>query len=367
MPGLPTFTDFMLATKVHKITSAREILNDAVENTYLIGEMLRGKENAQVVRTGSRIKDSVRLNEAGSFEFYQPNATFSPQDRDTLTDVSLDWRFAKTDFGYNDETITLNEGNPEDIYVNLKQKYKGDASTDMMNGMERALWAVPNATTMEAGSGDDPPAFSVSAFINEDATTGHWTGFTTVMGVNPATETRWDNQRSTYNAANPSDDETGVLAAFDEMFLDVLFESPDSTSEYFENDRLRAMKIVTNRDGHKLYKRLLRGGNDVFQSPQDPQYNNPRYAGIPVKYISTLNTALLDQANGTAWASGEPRFIWMNLMFLFPIFHTRGYLEQVGPVPGGITQPFSHAVYFRVWYNIFCRSRQRQGIISPAA
>lgn len=368
MPGIPTFTDFLIATKSHKLTSPRNILNEAVKNTYLLGEMLRGKEYAKVVRTGSAIKDTIQLSNTGTFSFYTPNATFNPVDNDSLTDIEFDWRFAKTHYGYNDETIELNTvGDAEDVFVDLKHSKRQSASTDMMNGMEDALTAVPVANTMEAGNGEDPPAYSLSAFITEDATTGHWTGFTTVMGVNPDDEDRWDNQRSTYNAADVASEEDGILAAFDEMFLRVRFESPDSMSEYFENDRLRSMKILTNRDGHKIYKRLLRAGNDSFKSPEDPEYNNPRYAGIPVKYISNLDTAALDQTTGLAWAAGEPRYLWLNLMFIYPVFHSKGYMQQIGPIPGGTTQPFSHAVYFRTWYNLFCRSRQRQGIVLPAA
>ncbi len=367
MPGIPTFADFLVATKTTKITSATEILNDAVKNTYLLSDMLRGRGYTEFIKTGSRIKDTIRLTDAGSFEFYQPNATFNPMDRDTLTDVTEDWRFAKTDFGFNDETITLNEGNPEDIYVDLKQKYRMDASTDMMNGIEDALWATPNISTMESGTGTSPPAYSIPVFATEDGQTFNaaWNG--TVMGVTPATEPRWRNKVESYDSANKADEENGILAAFDKMYLDVKFESPDSASEYFENDRLRYMKILTNRDGHTSYKRLLRGGNDQFGAgPSDPEYNNPRYSGIPIKYISSLDTALLDPATGAAWPSGKPRYFWINCMYVFPIFHSLGYLEQIGPIPGGIQQPFSHAVYFRTWYNLFCRSRQRQGIVIPA-
>ena len=150
----------------------------------------------------------------------------------------------------------------------------------------------------------------------------------------------------------------------------MLFEAPDNDEQYFETDRLRQMKIFTNRDGLKKYRRLLRGGNDQFISPQDPAYNQPRYSGIPVKYIAQLDTALLEvvanAATGGAYPIGKPRFFFLNLRYLFPIYHTEGYMEMVGPVPGGITMPFSHAVYYRNWMNIFCRSRQRQGILSPA-
>lgn len=374
MPGLATFSDFLLATKVTRITAPNDILNDAVRNSYLLSEMLKGRGDArsEVIQNGSSIKDDIMLSSSGTFGFYSPNAEFSPQDVDTLTSISQGWRFAKTFYGYNDETIALNMGNSENVWINLKQKYQQQARTDMMNGMEDALWAVPVYSTMEQGSGDNPPAYSIPAYVNE-ATNGVWPGFTLKQGQNPSTVTGWRPAQESYDPANVADEASGLLAAFDAMYLDVKFESPDEGSQYFENDRLRRMKIITNKNGHKIYKRLLRAGNDFFrQGAQDPEYNNPRYAGIPIKYIATLDTAALEitsqtTASGAAWPATKPRFYWLNLEFLFPIWHSTGYMEQVGPIAGGITQPFSHAVYFRNWYNLFCRSLKRQGIVYPSA
>lgn len=369
MPVLSSYSDFLKATKVAKITGLREILNDAVKNTYAMTEMLKGRGEEEVLQAGQSIKDDIQLSAAGSFQFYSPNPEFNPTDDDVLTEVSVGWRFATTFYGYSDETISLNKGTNEDVYVDLKYKYEQSQRTDMMNGMEDALWAVPVTAGMESGTGDSPPAYSIPALVNENTSVYAWPGWTTVESVNPSTEERWRNQKSVYDSTNVADEDTGIIAAFDEMFLKVKFESPDSSEEYFENDRLRMMKIFTNRDGIKKYKRLLRSANDRLISPQDPAYNSPVYAGIPMKYIAALDTAALEMvsnvATGIAYPEGKPRYFWLNFKFLFPIWHTQGYMEQVGPVPGGINQPFSHAVYYRTWYNLFCRSRQRQGIVAP--
>lgn len=373
MPSLASYSDFLKATKVAKITGREEILNDAVLNTYLLAEMLRGKGEEEIIQTGQSVKDTIQLTEAGTFEFYSPNPEFSPTDDDVLTDITAGWRFSKVHYGFADETIRLNQGTSEDVFVNLKYKYEQQCRTDMVNGTERALWAVPVANSMEGAnpSVDSPPFPSIPVFINE-GTNGLWPGWTTIQGVAPATEERWRPQQSTYDSANISSEDDGILAAFDEMWLKVLFESPESDSQYFEDDRLRMMKILTNRSGQKKYKRLLRSGNDEFISPQDPAYNNPKYAGIPVKYIATLDTAKLEitggtTATGAAYPASKPRYRFCNFRYLFPIYHAEGYMEMVGPVPGGITQPFSHAVYYRNWMTLFCRSLQRQGIVYPAA
>lgn len=368
MPLLPSYADFLKATKVHKITGRDDILNDATLNTYLLKEMLRGMGEEEIIQTGQSVKDTIQLSEAGTFEFYSPNPEFNPTDDDVLTDISVGWRFSKVHYGFSDETIRLNQGTTEDVFVNLKHKYEQSAKTDMMNGTERAFMAVPVTATMETGTGDSPPFYSIPAFVNEN-TNGLWPGWTTIEGVAPATEERWRCQQVGYDSTSITNEDNGILAAFDDIFLRVQFESPDNSEEYWENDRLRAMKILTNRDGIKKYKRVLRGGNENFISPQDPAYNSPVYAGIPLKYIATLDTALLEisagAATGAAWPLGKPRYQFVNFKYLFPIYHAEGYMEMVGPVPGGITMPFSHAVYYRNWMQLFCRSRQRQGIVYP--
>lgn len=369
MPALVTYSDFLKATKVAKITGPEEILNEATKRTYLFSEMLRGKGPDEILQAGQSIKDTIQLTDAGTFQFYSPNPEFNPTDDDILTDTTLGWRFCVTNYGFSDETIELNNGSSVDVYVRLKKKYAQGQKTDMWNGMENALWATPDSASMEDGTGDNPPFFSIPALVNESDTYA-WPGFTTLHGVNFTNEERWRVQRATYNSLNKAGEEDGILPAFDDMWLKVKFESPDGASEYWENDRLRQMKIFTNRDGIKTYKRLLRGGNDNFISPQDPAYNSPVYAGIPLKYIEKLDTATLEisgsTATGNAYPAGKPRYLWLNMQYLVPVFHAKAYMQQVGPIPGGINSPFSHAVYHRNWLNIFCRSRQRQGIVYPA-
>lgn len=368
MPFTPSFTDFVLATKQHKITSPRDILNEAVNRTYMIKEMVKGRDASMTVRTGRSIKDTIQLDDAGTFRFYSPHGRFDPQDTDVLQDIEVGWRFCVVHYAYSDEIISLNGGDGgsmEDVFVNLKHKYEQQCTTDLWNGMEAALWAVPVAGPMESATGTDPPAYSIPALINE-YTNGLSSGFTTKLGVNPAIEERWRPQRATYNAGDPGNEDSGIIAAFDDMWLLCRYEAPDSKEAYFEDDRLRRMKILTNRDGANEYRARLRAANDRLVSPQDPAYNTPVYSGIPVKYVSTLDTALLDITNGTAWAEGEPRYLWLNLEYLFPIWHSQGYMQQVGPL-NSRESPFSHAVYKRTWYNLFARSMQRHGIVYPAA
>ena len=367
MPAIVTFSDFLLSTDEKLITPSSKILNEAVKNTYLLREATRGRDDSEVFQGGSRLTDRIMLEDNGSFAFYQPNDEFSPTTVQVLTKISVNWRFAKSDYSFTDEEILLNEGGDEVVYKKLKRSYEQSSTTAMFNGMEDAMFAFPSASSMEADAGKI--AYSIPAFIDEIGTDWHWPGFTTIMTVDPATEPRWRNKIARYNSGAPFDQADGIIAAMDEIYLKVNFESPDTASDYFEQDRLARMKIITNLDGQKTYKQALRQQNDRLVSFQDPAYNSPVYSGIPVKYISTLDTALLDQVAASttpaAWEAGSPRFYFLNFNYLFPCYHSKRYMTTVGPIPGGAKQPFSHVVYKNTYYNWFLQSRQRQGVVTP--
>jgi len=370
MPSLVTFSDFLFATNEKVITPSGEILNDAVKNTYILKTALRGLGDDEILQGGSKLTDRIMLEDNGSFQFYEPNQEFNPTSVQVLTKISVNWRFAKSDYSFADEEILLNEGGDEVVFKKLKKSYEQSSYTSMFNGMEDACWAFPSASSMEADAGK--VAYSIPAFIDELGASSNyrWPGFTTIMTVDPTAESRWRNQISRYNSLTPYDQDDGIIGAFDDQWLRVMFESPETASEYFENDRLNKMKILTNRNGVTMYKKALRALNDRTVAPQDPAYNEPVYSGVPVRYISTLDTALLDQTVASTtpavWADGSPRYYFVNFNYLHPIYHTKRYMKTIGPIPGGPKQPFSHVVYKNTYYNWFLRSRQRQGIVTPA-
>lgn len=368
MPALVNFSDFVLATDEKVVTPTTDILNEAVYNTYLMRDMVRGAGNDRVIGGGTMLTDRIQLDDNGSFAFFEPGEEANPTVTDQLVKVQVNWRFARCHYAWSDAAVVLNEGDQEAMYKRLKKDYEQAAHTSMFNGMEQALFAYPSATAMEASTGK--VAYSLAAFIDEIGTDHHWPGFTTIMGVDPANESRWRNKIARYDSTDHFDDVNGIIPGMDDLFLQVKFEPVERASDYFENDNLRKMKILTNRNGVNLYKQALRRANDRLVSPQDPAYNSPAYSGIPVKYIAILDEALLDQeaaVSGTpaAWANNEPRYLFYNFEYVYPVFQRDRYMWSTGPINGGVRQPDSWAVYKFVYYNIFCRSRQRQGVLTP--
>jgi hypothetical protein len=286
-----------------------------------------------------------------------------------------------------------------------------------------------NSGEMEAASGKLPyslPAFisEVPDFNNALGVRGGMPlGWSTVLGLaNNSTnsitsgEDRWTNQISYYNSkstAGANDPMVsysgiensrvngqsfaaeigGLISAFDDMFLKCDFQPPSTRQEYFEKPTLNRQMILCSRIGLNKYKQALRASNDTLVSYQDAAYNAPAYSGIELMYCSNLDTAAIYPAlssgstkrtaynddivaaSTTAGASENqsgtggvidagPRYWWVNGNYLTPIYHARRYFEK-HEVLRHPNQPFTYVQVVDCWWNLFCNSRQRHGIVAP--
>ncbi len=361
MPSLAAFNDFVKATGVKVATSPDRIVNDAVKNTYMLSRMLKGRDAAQSVQSGQKIVDRVQLTDSGTADFYHPNEDLDIQNVDTLVSIEIDWRFIADHYSYTEEEVTLNSGDPQTYYKNLLKSKRQTCETSLYNKMEATLWRQPSNSDMEASSGKIP--YSIPSLITSDGLAP--SGFTTVMTLNPSTNSGWQNQTENYDPSNLTDANDGLVRAMDRMWHKVRFIAPrGGAQEYFENDRLQKMVIATNLDGITTIQTLTRDANDRLVPANNLGWvaGNVAYAGLPIEYISELDEALIN--NGAVIESGKPWFFYINLMYLYPIFHTEMYMLEKEPMQHP-RQPFSYVVWKRTYYNLFMNSRKRQGLITP--
>tara|TARA_R110000824_G_scaffold17046_1_gene69796 strand:+ start:3815 stop:5119 length:1305 start_codon:yes stop_codon:yes gene_type:complete len=330
MAGTPAdkFRDFMEVTGPAYLTGADTIINEAVKRRYLWGDLVKGKERA--IQGGTEIRETLMTSDGATFQYYQPNETFTWSNPQVLDTVSADWRFAVDHLAWTDHEVELNagEGLSKDAlktaYKRLKRAKEQRMTTSLVNGLEESLWASPwgQVGEMESSSGKTP--YSIPAFITENGKTigGEFKGYTptaagawtTVAGIDPDLQAVWGNQIVFYDrgmSANAtsvsksyeeyhideSSDTThnvfGLITAFDEMFLKLDFRPPSTNAEYFENASMNQQKICCSRVGINEYKRALRDSNDRLVSMQDAAYSSPAYSGIPLTYCSQLDTAAL--------------------------------------------------------------------------
>jgi len=426
-----TFVDFVNSTGPTYMTSAEEVVNEAVKNTYCFSRLLKDKGDEKTVQGGSEIRDVVMFDENSTYAHYQPNEVFSwsnPQVTDTITQH---WRFAIDHMSFTDAEIELNfgEGLSADgakaVYKRLKRIKEQRMMTSMLNGMEADLFrpTFGNATEMEGANGKLPssiPSFITEKCFDATAVTGRFRGgrplgySSTVMGVDPTVEHRWSNEVVFYNKgatansgaqSKPANydshyNETALesstttifdlVGAFDEMFLRLQYIPPSTQSQYFEDASLNRQIILCSRAGINQFKRILRDSNDTLISYQDPAYNSPTYSGIELMYCSELDTAKIydaeagasvddnvagqkgatansaDAEDAAATICKGSRYYFVNFNYLHGFFHANRYMVK-HEVMRHPNQPFTYVQPCDTWYNLFCGSRQRQGIVAPVA
>lgn len=368
---LSKFAQWLSLTREHVLTGPEQIVNDAVKNTYIIGECIRAKSE-KLIRGGNQITERIKLLDTGSFRTYSPGTERNPQRRNTTRTVRIPWRFSESDISYTDAEIELNEGDDElSKFKSFRFALEQDEITDHWNGMENALWRRPSEADMEVSSATPGLQYSIPALISENPTTFRppgWSG--TIMQLDPTVEDGWRNALSRYNPANLDGPHDGLFAAFDDICLKLHFISPPGYDKYMEQDDLRSMKFVTNRNGRNLYSQLLRDGQDNYRAgPQDPSYGMPVFKGIPIWYCSDLDTSLLDEVGGAytnqPYPDGRPRFFALNLRFAFPVFHKKRMFMPRGPIHGGVKMPDTETLFRVSWWNFVVASRKRNGIIAP--
>jgi hypothetical protein len=345
--ALSNFADFVAATGPAYVRSPTDFLNEAVRQRYVLGRFLKGRELSEVIQGGETIKDLVMFDEANTYQTYKPNEEFNWTQPQIGTEQELDWRFSVDHMSWTDQEIELNmpsgmsRGYANVQYKKRKKMIEARMWTSMINGIDTALMASPSAAT---------------------------------AGIDPAGQSGWRNQVETYDYDDADDsdgDADGLIDAFDNMITKVDFQAPGFHDEHFEQSYsgLREF-ILCSRGGLNQYKRLLRASNDTLVQKQDAAYNRPQFSGIDLVYNTAQDTLSQTWAQGataateTAYATDGYRYYFINANYLKPVFHTSRYFYKKDPFFLE-KQPFTWVCPVDCWWNLWCSSRKRQGIVAP--
>jgi hypothetical protein len=370
-----TYLDFLAGTRDIKMTTPDTIVNEAMSQSYILTEMIRGRDMSQISKGGSALVDYIQVATNGSSSVYRPGESLTPVSADTMKKISLTWKHSQANYTFLEEEVLLNDNDP-DHFFKLETRYESGAVTDYVNFLENSiLWGVPSNADMEDDGGKQP--YSLPVFVNEYTNTLP-TGFSTIMTLSPATTTVWQNQKQGYSAANAENPThaSGILNAMDNVLQQVEFEPvPFGNAKQFqETDNLRKLMIATSLDGINMYKRILRASNDRTVTPQDAAYSSPTFAGYRLKRVNALETAAIYTGVGLAAShtsgvanTGYARYYFLNTNYLYPIFNKDRFFEKREPINGGINKPTTWAQYYFTMLQIWCSSRRRQGIVYPSA
>jgi len=380
--ALVSFADFVAATGPGYVTEPTYLINDATRETHYFGRLLDPSVSAaKHISGGESINEKIHFQGGGTFQTYKPGQTQSWVNPQRLKRIEAQWRHTIAHMTWVDNEILNNElmmDGRDDVraqqYVSLRNEKRQLAMTDMYEGLEDLLWAEPDYNSMEVDTGTEP--YSIPAFVNIGTNGYHnttWSTGGTMEGISAAASdvnSKWQPQTQTYTGTSITSG-TNILNAFDRMSMKVRFVQPTMFSQYFTADDLRRQMILTSREGRAAVQDLLRQSQDLFVAiagGQDPAYPDPQFHGIPIEYVATLDTATLydDGSDFVAEADATiaaPNFYFINGSFLYPVFHKYRFFEQLEPSRHH-TVPDTWVVPIMVWYNLFCTSRKRQGIVS---
>ena len=380
--ALQNFTDFVKFTGPAYFSGPGEFLNEAVKKSYIMSKFLRGKDLDKTIQSGENIKDDVMFDEARTFQNYQPNAEFTWTQPQVATEQSIEWRFSIDHMSWTDHEITLNmnSGFSREYatvqYKKLRKKIEQRMWTSVINGMEEKIMAGSGLSAdMESAGGSEQ--YSIPMVVTEDTTNYHCAsgGWVTIEGIDPATESKWRNQVETYDYDDPDDtdgDRDGLIDRFDDMLTDTGFTPPDFHREHFEESGITHNKqfIACSKGGLNLYKRLLRDSNDLLVRRQDAAYPSPTFDGIELLRVAQMDAMThIWNTNATAgtetgYATDGYRYYWLDGDYFTPVFHSERYFFKKEPFFLE-KQPYTYVAPVDCWWNCFCHSRQRLGIVAP--
>jgi len=387
---IQAFTDFVDITGPTTLTEPGTFVNEAVNRTNLIRRFMKGKGLNEVCQGGDKIQDFLMTDESSTFEFYQTNADFTPRNPQVMQQWEVDWRFAKDECAWTKPEVILNSpagatrASQKIAYKRFWDKIQARMWTSYWKGMEASLWTLPKKSEMGEGVATATRSYSIPYHINEETSgliANHATAtdnFTTKQTLTPAATgagAKLVPQQETYLQAPPSDmaNDWDLWTAMDNAYLKAQFEQLPDHAQYSE-PKSHPHFIATDLEGYSNYQQGARAAQNVWREAyNDPHYKTLYYAGMEVIYVSSLDQAALyptattgyvAQDSGTA-ANIGPRYYGINGEYLLPVWHSSVYADMT-PTMSHPRQPFSYVKYVDTWFNLPCRSWQRQFIVSPA-
>lgn len=373
------YGDYAITTDDGYFDDKSKLINQATDRSPLLGKFLKGAGADTVMQGGERLRMQTFFDEQNTaINYGGANPELAIKNPNIIVESVDDWRFTLDHMAWTDHEIGLqvnggmtSEARHRTIH-NIYKVKEQRCATSLIKKMEDELFATATATLMEGAAGSAPN--SIAKYITEesDGLAPTWGG-TTVQGLNPATETGWDNQRATFSAYNSATVGTqDLFAAFDQMQLLVRYQPLPKYEEFSE--RLNNPSFIACSSlGMRRYKDSLRESNDLLVAGgrQDPAYNSPHFSGIPLVYASTLDTAQLfdDGSSGVATEAAAnvtgPRYWFMDTDVLFKVFHDERYFHKIKPQPSQ-NQPMAHVIWIDTWHNLICTERRKLGIVSPS-
>lgn len=383
---LDQFTTFWESTASTYKTGLEDMVNEAAKNTYTFPRLQRAHSMEDMVQGGTNIKDRIFFKATDLTQRINPDAELSYVNPQSGVDTTAPWSILVTHTSWNKWEKELNEvqhstgTHKAHVFKNVRRQKFQELYTALHNRLDDEMWATPDQTAMEVTTGNALKPYSIPVFVTEesDGLPVGWSGNVQNIDTTAAdVDGKWDNQREGYtfdeNGTGTGDYGGHLFVAMSKVMQKCRFDQLPKNPEY--SDRTTTPHFIgCSLEGLAMYEAALRENQDEFRvGAQDPAYPNPMFRGVPLDYISALDTAAVynngSNVGETESASGGthgPRYYFLNGKYLRCVFHSDSYFEML-PVITPSKQPFDRVQVVDITNNLFCRSRQRHGIVYPTA
>lgn len=274
------------------------------------------KRDKVMFSSGYKIQRTLmtKLNRAAAQHvgFMQPDKV---NIMDVLTQMSVEWVHAQTDWGIVYQTdVLMNSG--KDLILNVIKPRRVASLLGLVEEIEElAFGSAP-------GVSDTVNPWALKYWITYNATDGFTgaapSGHTTKGGVNPTSVPNFKNYSITYTDVSDND----LVKKLRTMFRKCRFVSPISHPDYRGQIRDR-YRLYCNEETMAAFEDVVRSHNSNLGKDL-AMFDGAAYiAGYPIIYIPQLDTD----------SSSDPVYVVDHSTF-YPVCLKGDYLRESGPTQG---------------------------------
>ena len=267
----------------------------------------------------------------------------TPNISDLLTQMSIPWRHATTNWSYKRQEMLMNRG--KSLVTNVIEARRAGAMIDMVETLETAGWTAP------ADSSDDTEPYGIPYWVVKNSTTGFNggapTGHTTVANVNLTTTPTFKNYTAQYVAVSKAD----LIKKMRTMKRKTGFKSPVDINDYIKGRGMR-YRVYMNESTMSTMEEVGESQNEnLGRDIASIDGMNMAFRGFPMRWIPKLDSDTTDPVYFIDHS------VWQ------PVCLAGDFMRESRPV----RDPEKHdwwTIYVDLTYNYVCFDRRRNGVIS---
>lgn len=205
-----------------------------------------------------------------------------------LSNIEIGWVHLTNHYGFERRELLMNRG--ESKIVNMVSARRGACQLGLITQIEDTVWTLRDPSDAKLPNG-------LPYYIVKNATEGfnggNPSGFSTCVGIDSTTQTKWRNYTGTYGVVSKED----LIRKMRKARRLTKFRSPETLKDFREDggqkwriyvneatiDALEMLGEQQNdnlgRDLHKMDEQMTFGGNPIVYVPKlDEDTTNPIYA-----------------------------------------------------------------------------------------